>query len=217
MNFISDLYLAYQWIKLHLHYKIFPNVAEFKRLRLLYSESGRFYHTWQHVHDCVKFTQTNYGWQPEVVFGLFYHDAVYDVTRNDNESSSAELWDQYAQRCYLADNIKHIVRQLILATRTHVVDVSSSWVERIMSDADMHIFAMEWDQYKKYTIGVWREYSVFGREEYTKGRLKFLNSVNPHTIFATPQGQAMIDNVYRNIVRERHILQNHPEEILGMS
>lgn len=89
----NDLFLFKEWVSIHLAVGVRPSLKEFFRLRTAYSEPGRFYHTFQHIAECIRFVNRHYGNGEDAVlvkFALFYHDVVYYVMRKDNEEMSAQ-------------------------------------------------------------------------------------------------------------------------------
>ena len=58
-----------------------------------YGSPGRFYHNLEHIHDCLSLFDhhASLAEHPEEVeLAIWFHDAVYDTTRSDNEKKSAE-------------------------------------------------------------------------------------------------------------------------------
>src|SRR6478735_4057334 len=58
-----------------------------------YSEAHRKYHTLQHLSECVATLDSVRASIPhpaEVEIALWFHDAIYDTKRSDNEAQSAE-------------------------------------------------------------------------------------------------------------------------------
>jgi predicted metal-dependent HD superfamily phosphohydrolase len=212
MKITQELYLASLWHKLHKEYNASTDWQEFMALRRMYRSPGRHYHTWQHVYDCVKFTEQNFGWQPTVLFALFYHDCVYDVMNKDNESQSALLWMTYAKRRPLANRITYLARKqvndLIILTAGHKLPAEPSLQMEMMIDADFQVFLKPTEVYMEYARGVWLEYSAVGREAYTTGRLAFLATVNPSKIFRTHQTQRLIGIAKANIQFEKDVLSS---------
>ena len=73
-----------------------------------YRGPGRFYHTWEHVADCLAELEASPGLcdRPEAVeLALWFHDAVYDPRAGDNEARSAELLREAAGRLGLAADL----------------------------------------------------------------------------------------------------------------
>src|SRR4051812_48010248 len=59
-----------------------------------YTAPDRHYHNLAHVRDCLRTVEAVYPYlvDPRAVdAALFFHDAVYDPTRSDNEERSADL------------------------------------------------------------------------------------------------------------------------------
>jgi predicted metal-dependent HD superfamily phosphohydrolase len=57
-----------------------------------YSSPDRYYHNFTHIQDCLSvFDQTSSlaAHPEEVELAIWFHDAVYDTKRNDNEQKSA--------------------------------------------------------------------------------------------------------------------------------
>jgi predicted metal-dependent HD superfamily phosphohydrolase len=58
-----------------------------------YSSPDRYYHNLTHIQDCLSvFDQTSslVAHPKEVELAIWFHDAVYDTRRSDNEQKSAE-------------------------------------------------------------------------------------------------------------------------------
>lgn len=130
---------------------IFPLLAEH------YSEPGRHYHTLQHIHECllrldqVKDLPVD---SDAVELALWFHDAVYDPTADDNELRSAFLFDRRlgihlpTQR---ADN----VHAMIMAT-VHDGDAGDGDA-RYVVDIDLLGFAAPWPDFLRDTELLRRE------------------------------------------------------------
>ena len=67
--------------------------AVFQSLLARYNEPHRRYHTVQHLSECLaSFQQVSHlaAHPAQVETALWFHDAVYDVKRSDNEERSAQ-------------------------------------------------------------------------------------------------------------------------------
>jgi predicted metal-dependent HD superfamily phosphohydrolase len=217
----NDLFLFWEWYKAHRHVGAWPSLSEFKKLKKAYSEPGRFYHTFQHIAECIRFVNRNYGSGSDAVlvkFALFYHDIFYDVNRKDNEELSAQAWEEYSKASGLNGKLllgSHKVADLIRMTAAHKVEANASLIYKMMSDADMHIFLCPDHHYLDYAKNVWREYQGFGKEAYLKGRQAFLDTVDPKSMFYTHQARQLVHHAIANLDLERTILRDKPEEILN--
>ncbi len=70
-----------------------PSFSIFDKLKQVYTEPSRYYHTDKHIADCLIQLQTirQQATHPaEIEVALWFHDAVYDTHRADNEEQSAE-------------------------------------------------------------------------------------------------------------------------------
>jgi predicted metal-dependent HD superfamily phosphohydrolase len=218
MKIIQDLYIAREWYLAHRSLGLWPDWREFKRIKNLYGGQGRHYHTFQHIYECLRFVRRHYGFQPLLVFALIYHDVLYNVRSKTNERDSAVFWVTYAR---LRGIDRHnslkvkMVEDLILMTAKHTVDPGSPLLFKMMSDADMHVFLCPDAHYLQYARNIWREYSEFGQEAYIKGRLDFLSTVDPKTMFYTHQARALSHHARANLDLERTILEQNPEQIIA--
>lgn len=212
-----DFFLAKEWLLAHRALGLWPDWREFRLLRSIYQGPNRHYHTWQHIYETCLFVRKHYGFQPLVVLALFYHDVVYDVTSKNNEEESAIVWETYAALRGLNRHTSLKVKQvaeMIRMTAKHSVDPNSPLVFHIMSDADMSIFLCPDAHYLLYAQNIWREYQSFGRDAYLAGRLHFLSTVDPETMFYTHQAKRLVHHARANLDLERTILQDDPDRIL---
>lgn len=213
-----DLYLARAWYRAHAEFGIKPDWKEFLAIRKAYSEEHRFYHTWQHIYECVRFVDLHYGRQALVVFALFYHDIVYDVARKDNEEKSAERWEAYGMKRQIQNAIGWLkcrqIGDLIRMTATHKVEPGQPLIFSMMNDADMHVFLCPDAHYLLYARGIWQEYKAVGRDKYIEGRLGFLSTIDPNTIFYTHQARELVHHARANLDLEKTILETTPDVIL---
>lgn len=72
-----------------------PAGAAKARLQAAYGEPHRRYHNLQHIADCLEELAAAAGLETEdrlrLAYAIWWHDAVYDPTRQDNEAASADL------------------------------------------------------------------------------------------------------------------------------
>jgi predicted metal-dependent HD superfamily phosphohydrolase len=62
------------------------------RLKARYAEPHRRYHTLAHIEHCLREFPPEEAQDPaSVLLAIWYHDAIYDPRRSDNEERSAEL------------------------------------------------------------------------------------------------------------------------------
>ena len=211
---LSTLKVALAWRYAHVACRIMPDWKEFRRVVKLYRSKGRHYHTLKHVSDCISFMRETFGYDgqyPVAILALIYHDCIYDVTRKDNEERSAEEFKQYASGKFL-DRFVRVGQELILATKSH--KPASDRMTQIVLDSDLHILAAEWDKYARYAKGVWKEYRVFGKDGYIKGRTAFLEGARLDIEFSSPEMKSKSRLIRRNFMMELMYLANYTDEFL---
>jgi predicted metal-dependent HD superfamily phosphohydrolase len=217
MSLKHDIFLAKEWFLAHRALGLWPDWREFKRIRTIYKGPDRHYHTWQHIYETCLFVRRHYGFQPLVILALIYHDVIYNVKSKLNEEESAIVWETYAMTRSLHRHkslkVKEVA-ELIRMTAKHKVEENATLSFRIMSDADMSIFLCPDEHYLEYARNIWREYHSFGRDAYLTGRLHFLSTVDPDTMFYTHQAKALVHHARANLDLERTILETDPERIL---
>src|SRR4051812_46555461 len=91
----TNAFLKEEFIKLVVSYGHAAIADElWIELEKAYSVKGRHYHTLEHLDNLftqLSEIQTQLNDRNAVLFSLFYHDAVYNVLRSDNEEKSALL------------------------------------------------------------------------------------------------------------------------------
>lgn len=119
-----------------------------------YGQSGRGYHNLEHLQEVLNWVdQVPLGQieKDQLSLALFYHDAVYDGGRDDNEQASAD----WAVRD-LGERAAPLV-ELILDTR-HAARPASLLGEW-MVDIDLSVLGAGPERFQRYDEGVRQEYS----------------------------------------------------------
>lgn len=162
----------YLWQKLHA--EIAPQDT-FDRLIEAYSSPDRFYHNLNHIGDCLSIfdqTQSLAVHPEEVELGIWFHDAVYDSTRNDNEQMSAKWAKTVAQREGLPGDIAGRVYQVILATRHNEMLTDAD--EQLIVDVDLSILGREHDVFWRYEENIRKEYAWVPDPVFRQKRIEVL-------------------------------------------
>lgn len=140
----------------------------------MHRQPGRHYHDVRHVGWVVRHVveignRCAVDDLASIVAAGFFHDAVYDPTRHDNEQQSAALasralseigWD--AARC-------GGVSAMVLATATHDVE-SASLDTAVLLAADLAVLASEPARYHDYALAVRKEYAHVSDDDWRNGR-----------------------------------------------
>ncbi len=147
-----------------------------KKLDARYATPARAYHGWTHIAamlpdlDAAK-TEPNFdGVRFEAVeLAVFFHDAIYDPRRSDNEAASAELFAEEAgmQAVLGLEGIEY-VRDMILATAAHGPSRDAS--TRLLLDFDLAVLGALPARYDLYVEGIRREYAHVSDAAWRLGR-----------------------------------------------
>ena len=156
-----------------------PPAAWLARLLERYREPGRHYHTLQHLDECFAAFDLLRGEarRPgEIALALWFHDAVYDVRRHDNEAESAAL----ALECLAGadDDLRGRVAALILATRHHGTgggaDKDDDNDSAILLDIDLAILGAPARRFAEYEAQIRAEYAHVPADVYREKRREVL-------------------------------------------
>lgn len=131
-----------------------------ERLLACYQEPHRHYHTLQHLGECLAAFDQARALAPhpdEIALALWFHDAIYDVKRSDNEARSADwareaLLDAEVERA-VADR----VHALIMATRHDAVPADAD--AQLLVDIDLGILGADTARFAEYEAQIRREYA----------------------------------------------------------
>lgn len=172
-----------------------------------YSEPHRRYHTMTHIEDCLAqvaaSTDMDENQRALMDAAIWFHDAIYDATRNDNEAASAKLASERltaegAQPAF----IDEVVR-LILLTAGHSVQAGDAIGARLVS-IDLSILGAEPDRYDAYAAAVREEYAYVPEPLYRAGRAAILGRfLESEALFADPIWAGRYETQARsNLTRE---------------
>lgn len=160
-----DTLLA-QWLSL------VPDVDAGRELLTRWSEPQRKYHDREHLLAMLSIVDEYAATasDPDAVqLAAWFHDAVYDPTRPDNESASAEL-----ARHMLSgrDDLDEIVR-LVLLTASHDPEPADT-NGALLCDADLAVLAGSPEQYRAYREAIRAEYIHVPDDAFRVGRTAVL-------------------------------------------
>lgn len=172
---------------------------------------GRSYHGPGHLLAMLDALQ---GHEPRYAFGLaaFFHDAVLDPTRADNEVRSAAWLDEALAPAVAAGAVPaatvDLARRMILATATPFHRPADAPAVRRFLDADFQVFASHPDDHDRAVDGIREEYAAFGDDAFEAGRRAFLDRLAREVEvrgfffeFAEPVEEAV---ARENLARERN-------------
>lgn len=161
----------------------------FAELKAAYEHPSRHYHSQDHVIDCLKqfepYRHLSFHGE-EIEVAIWFHDAIYDTKRKDNEEKSA-LWARdYLESKGVNGDVVERISQLILITKTH--EHLSGIDQCLMVDADLAILGQSPDVFDRYHKAVRKEYGWVPEEDYQKGRTAALKAfLDRDTIYHTEE------------------------------
>ena len=124
-----------------------------------YSEPHRHYHTQQHLAECFEKIQDIIALAEhpaEVSIGLWFHDAIYDTQRHDNEERSA-AWARAAGReLGAAPDSAQRIYDLIMFTRHAAEPIGID--AQVLVDVDLSILGAQPARFQEYERQVRSEY-----------------------------------------------------------
>jgi predicted metal-dependent HD superfamily phosphohydrolase len=154
-----------------------------------YAEPHRHYHALPHVQAllCGLAAHRHRCQQPDVVTAaIWFHDAIYDTRRQDNEQASAELarselgaigWPAWA--------IERVAA-LVLATQHHQADDADAdaW---LLLDLDLSVLGQTPARYEAYSRAIRAEYGWVDEASYRQGRRQVLAAfLTREALYRTP-------------------------------
>ncbi len=150
----------------------------FEELSRLYSSPHRAYHNLHHIVSLLEQAQRFESRIDNFIlvgYAIWFHDAVYDTSRKDNEERSADYASASLARLQIPDALALRVRDLILATRKHD-NAGLSPDGSLFLDFDLSILGAEPASYEKYAAAIRKEYSWVPSLLYRRERRKVLES-----------------------------------------
>ena len=147
------------------------------QLMASYSEPHRRYHTLQHLRDCLMHFDAarSLAARPdEIELALWFHDAVYEPERKDNEERSAD-WARgslLAAGCDAATAER--VHALVLATRHDEAAPSDDGDTRLLLDIDLASLGSAPARFDDDNRAIRAEYAHVPETDYRIGRRRIL-------------------------------------------
>lgn len=152
--------------------------TEWSALVAAWSEPHRRYHDLAHLAAVLGLVEALRADAPDpaaVQLAAWYHDAVYDPQRADNEAVSAERARAGLRGLVPDEQVEEVVR-LVLLTAGHAPDDGDA-NGALLCDADLAVLAGPPDAYAAYASAVRTEYGHLSDEEFTGGRIAVLEQL----------------------------------------
>ncbi len=147
----------------------------FDRLEAAYTQPHRYYHNQSHISECLRLFanhrhQANYPGEVEIA--LWFHDAIYDPRRSDNEERSAVWISDYLQTNGANTEAIARITDLILATKTHTH--LNSIDRQLTIDIDLAILGYSREAFEAYDRAIRQEYAWVREPQYKQARSSVL-------------------------------------------
>ena len=148
------------------------------KIESLYSEPGRHYHTLTHIEELLHLADAHqHDLEKHSVVGLsiLFHDIIYNPKAGDNEEQSAIMFEE-SLGSLLDANMRKLVCDYIIATKTH--DVSSS-IDRDLQyfiDFDVAVLGAQRPKYIQYAAHIRQEYIHVKESDYCHERSRFMRA-----------------------------------------
>jgi len=159
---------------------IVPGETLLAGLEARYGEPQRAYHTWDHIKALLGHFETlsdHIHDKTRLLWALYWHDAIYDPTRSDNEALSADLL-RAEGKGHIPDAALEEAAIIIEATAKHQLPAALSGAA--LSDAayfldmDLSILAVRADVFDTYEEQIRFEYGFVPAEVYAGARAGIL-------------------------------------------
>jgi predicted metal-dependent HD superfamily phosphohydrolase len=152
-----------------------PDEALRAELVARYSEPHRAYHTLQHLDECLEALareRSHAGRPAEIALALWFHDAIYDVRRHDNEARSADWARQALRAAGVADDAARRVHALVMATRHDAQPEGAD--AQLLIDIDLSILGAPAARFAEYERQIRIEYAHVPSEVFEPRRREIL-------------------------------------------
>lgn len=204
--------LKNKWFKLLENVQVDEEVlADFwVKISNAYSGKGRYYHTLKHIAQLLNLSERYSSKILDInnlQLSIFYHDVVYSVTKNNNEEKSADFAEVHLKKLNFSAKKITKCRNYIIATKNHLNLENDPDLDFFL-DFDLEKLGCSWPEYEEYTQQIRKEYRIYPKLVYNKGRKKVLaHFLAQNSIYKTKEFIKFYENTAReNLKRELLIL-----------
>src|SRR5262245_58920648 len=175
----------------------------YDQLIAAYSESGRYYHSVRHLEEC--FSQFDAAKQlarvpAEIEIAIWFHDAVYDTHKNDNEELSAVWAVNVLRSSGLSLALTGRIEELILATKHQTRPYTMDGL--LFLDVDLSILGASAERFNEYERQIRDEYAWVPENEFRQGRAKLLREISAREqIYFTEFFQTRLETAARENIK----------------
>lgn len=188
-----------------------PPQAVYEQFLRAYAEPHRAYHTRQHLTECLNLLDQarhlcTHG--EEIAAALWFHDAIYQPRRNDNEARSGEWLTQVATEVGVAPQRIARLSALVMATRHQAIPHDHD--AQVLVDIDLAILGAPLQRFEEYEGQVRQEYRWVPWFLYRRKRAAILAGfLNRSRIYSTePFFKQFEDTARDNLQRSLALLES---------
>jgi predicted metal-dependent HD superfamily phosphohydrolase len=179
-----------------------------------WGEPHRHYHTANHLAAVLEVVDEHAGHASDadaVRLAAWFHDAVYDPRRVDNEEASALLAEAALPALGVPPDRVAEVARLVRLTASHDPSPGDRNGE-LLTDADLAVLAGPPDVYLAYTAAVRREYAHVSEPQFAAGRAGVLHNLLclPSLFHTAVLRERWEDMARTNLTRELTTLRTVP-------
>lgn len=170
------------------------------RLVDAWREPQRKYHTLQHLAESIVLLEDylDLAEHPaEVEMALWFHDAVYDVTANDNEAQSAKLAARELADAGVSETVIDRIERLVMATCHSALPEGRD--QQLLVDVDLAILGAERSRFRSYEMQVREEYIWVPEALFRERRAAILREfLGRDPLYHTPELQQRLEKQARH-------------------
>ncbi|MCC7397590.1 MAG: hypothetical protein IT455_11055 [Planctomycetes bacterium] len=153
-----------------------------------YQEPHRHYHTLEHIGGMLHAGRA-FPLDDAQTLAVWFHDAIYDPTRTDNEEQSAALARDLLPTTGAAGPLVDRVARIVLDTKRHVPSTPDA---AAVLDLDLMSLAAPWPQFAANTAAIRAEFAHVPDEAFRRGRADFFTRMlQCERLFWTDWGKAL--------------------------
>ena len=139
-----------------------------------YQSPMRHYHNLQHLQQMLTLLETiHLNDRACVTLAVWFHDAVCNARRGDNEEKSAQWAVSSLLKLGIPTAQIDRISYLILATQSHHSNTEDPDCQALL-DCDLSILGTPPDQYQTYALAIRQEYHWVSDDAYRTGRSRVL-------------------------------------------
>lgn len=152
-----------------------PRTGSFETIVSRYTEARRHYHTMTHMAECFEaFDKLSHHCDHpmEVEIAIWFHDAIHEPVRHDNELRSSELAFTSLTKSGIELLCASRISKLIIATDRR--SPPSSVDTGVLVDVDLAILGASEVRFREYETQIRWEYAHLSDEVYLRARTQFV-------------------------------------------